>query len=127
MIISGLLAVLFLFIPLQAVSMFSSSMGVMEWIALAGLFAGIITSYTKTQKDLTAIKVRLTILEKHENVQDALIGTKADYTLMIAIKEDINASICSLKNDINKGNEDLREDIGELRKEIFSHYKDMKK
>lgn len=127
MIISGLLAVLFLFIQLQAVSMFSSSMGVMEWIALAGLFAGIITSYTKTQKDLTAIKVRLTILEKHENVQDALIGTKADYTLMIAIKEDINASICSLKNDINKGNEDLREDIGELRKEIFSHYKDMKK
>lgn len=127
MIISGLLAVLFLFIPLQAVSMFSSSMGVMEWIALAGLFAGIITSYTKTQKDLTAIKVRLTILEKHENAQDALIGTKADYTLMIAIKEDINASIYSLKNDINKGNEDLREDIGELRKEIFSHYKDMKK
>lgn len=127
MIISGLLAVIFLFIPLQAVSMFSTSMGIMEWIALAGLFAGIITSYTKTQKDLTAIKVRLTILEKHENVQDALIGTKADYTLMIAIKEDINASICSLKNDINKGNEDLREDIGELRKEIFSHYKDMKK
>lgn len=127
MIISGLLAVIFLFIPLQAVSMFSTSMGIMEWIALAGLFAGIITSYTKTQKDLTAIKVRLTVLEKHENIQDALIGTKADYTLMIAIKEDINASICSLKNDINKGNEDLREDIGELRKEIFSHYKDMKK
>lgn len=127
MIISGLLAVIFLFIPLQAVSMFSTSMGIMEWIALAGLFAGIITSYTKTQKDLTAIKVRLTVLEKHENIQDALIGTKADYTLMIAIKEDINASICSLKNDINKGNEDLREDIGELRKEIFSHYKDIKK
>lgn len=127
MIISGLLAVIFLFIPLQAVSMFSTSMGVMEWIALAGLFAGIITSYTKTQKDLTAIKVRLTVLEKHENIQDALIGTKADYTMMIALKEDINASICSLKGDINKANENIREDIGELRSEILSHYKDIKK